>query len=675
MFKKDGAYYLGIIRRGSKLDFESASKETADEAYEKMVYKLVPDPKKSFPKTFFSKTSWRKQHDIPANILAIRKKQEQKPPVEECTKEEYEKLIQFYMDSVAIHPDWKNFGCVYSEDAKHDLKLFFKESKNQCYSVGFERIPAEYINGLVENGDLYLFQIWNKDFSKFSKGTPNIHTLYWKALFDQKNLSDVIFKLSGDAEVFYRKSSITNDKMIRHSANMPIPLRRNPQENRTFEYELIKDRRFTCDQFSFHAKIEINYKANEVNDLNTKVLEWLRQEENPHIIGIDRGERNLIYIAVIDKEGRIVYQKSLNAISSVVRGIRFSTDYHELLDKREKEKLKAQKSWQTIEKIKDLKAGYLSQVVHELVTLIRQYNAIICLEDLNSGFIRGRQKVDKSVYQQFEQALIQKLQYITDKKQPQDQPGSIMHGLQLVNKKDVKGLQNGIVFYVPPWCTSKIDPKTGFVNLFGNQYLQWENIGKTKEFFKKFKEIRFNREENFFEFSFDYSNFVAKAEGTRTEWTACSYGSRIENFRNQELPSRWDWREVNLTEELKKLFENNGIDISVGLKQQIESHTDGKFLKGLLRLFKLTLQLRNSKPNCTERGDDFIISPIRGMDGKFFDSREAAPDMPQDADANGAYNIARKGLLLLQRSQENSDKSKKNGGITQKDWLNFAQPK
>ena len=57
---------------------------------------------------------------------------------------------------------------------------------------------------------MYLFQIYNKDFSDYSKGTPNMHTLYWKALFDERNLADVVYKLNGEAEMFYRKKSINN---------------------------------------------------------------------------------------------------------------------------------------------------------------------------------------------------------------------------------------------------------------------------------------------------------------------------------------------------------------------------------------------------------------------------------------------------------------------------------
>ena len=58
-------------------------------------------------------------------------------------------------------------------------------------------------------------------------------------------------------------------------------------------------------------------------------------------------------------------------------------DYHKLLEKREEERDLARKSWKTIEKIKDLKEGYLSWVVHKISKLMIKHNAIVVFEDLN----------------------------------------------------------------------------------------------------------------------------------------------------------------------------------------------------------------------------------------------------------------------------------------------------
>ena len=81
--------------------------------------------------------------------------------------------------------------------------------------------------------------------------------------------------------------------------------------------------------------------------------------------------------------------------------------------------------------------------------------------------------------------------------------------------------------------------------------------------------------------------------------------------------------------------------------------------------------MRNSRANSTLPEDDYIISPVRGRDSRFFDSRHPGEGMPQDADANGAYNIARKGGWLLERISR-GEKAK----MTNKDnndWLQSVQ--
>lgn len=74
------------------------------------------------------------------------------------------------------------------------------------------KIPTTFIDKLVDEGKIYLFQLYNKDFSPHSNGTPNLHTLYFKMLFDERNLEDVVYRLNGEAEMFYRPASIKYDK-------------------------------------------------------------------------------------------------------------------------------------------------------------------------------------------------------------------------------------------------------------------------------------------------------------------------------------------------------------------------------------------------------------------------------------------------------------------------------
>lgn len=487
-------------------------------------------------------------------------------------------------------------------------------------------------------------------------------------LFDERNLQDVVYKLNGEAEVFFRKKSLNVTKPT-HPANQPIenknPL--NPSKTRTLCYDLIKDRRFTQDKFLFHVPITINFKSQGRDNINQLTREYLCSANDVHIIGIDRGERNLLYLTVIDSKGNIKEQMSLNKIINQynINGCEntYEFDYHKRLDQKETERQQARQNWKTIENIKELKEGYLSQVIHIITKLMLKYNAIIVLEDLNHGFMRGRQKIEKQVYQKFEKMLIDKLNYLADKKKDPCEIGGILNAYQLTSKFESfekLGKQSGFLFYVPAWNTSKIDPTTGFVNLFDTRY---KNIVAAGEFFGSFDCISYNKDKDWFEFSFDYNKFTKKAEGTKTQWTICTYGDRIEYVGKE-------YKRIKLTEAFKQLFDEYKIDINSDLQKSICTSDNKNFFEKLLHLLRLTLQMRNSISNTDE---DYIISPVMNSKGEFYDSRKASDNLPKDADANGAYNIARKGLMLLQQMQQMRSLEKPQYDLTNKAWLQFAQ--
>lgn len=492
-------------------------------------------------------------------------------------------------------------------------------------------------------------------------------------LFDERNLMDVVYKLNGQAEVFFRKSSLKYERPT-HPANEPIDNKNglNSKKQSIFPYDLTKNRRYTVDKFQFHVPITMNFKSTGNENINTRVREHIQESEDLHVIGIDRGERHLLYLTVIDLKGNIKEQYSLNEIVNEYQGNIYRTNYHDLLSKREEKRMKERQSWQTIETIKELKEGYLSQVVHKISELMVKYNAIVVLEDLNMGFKRGRQKVESSVYQKFEKMLIDKLNYLVDKKKSPEETVGVLHAYQQTNKFESfrsMGKQNGFLFYIPAWNTSKIDPVTGFVNLFDTRY---ETREKSRDFFSKFESIRYNAEKDWFEFSFDYNQFTSKADGTRARWTLCTYGKRIETFRAPAHNSQWVSEETVLTERFKQLFSDNAIDIHGDLKGCILQQETAAFFKNLLGLFKLTLQIRNSK---TGTETDYMLSPVADANGTFFNSETCDDMLPKNADANGAYNIARKGLYFIRKIKGASDLKGLNLTVTNKEWLHFVQEK
>jgi CRISPR-associated protein Cpf1 len=664
LLRKDGLYYLAIMDKKHNMVFEDFPK--SDGGYEKIDYKLLPGANKMLPKVFFSKSridEFKPSKSLLENYENGTHKKGGNFNLGDCRA-----LIDFFKSSIQKHEDWKKFDFHFSDTSKYnDLSEFYREVEQQGYKITFRNISEDYINQLIKDGKIYLFQIYNKDFSPYSKGTPNIHTLYFKALFDDENLKNTVYKLNGQAEIFFREKSIKSENRIIHKAQDPIDNKNdsNPKKQSVFSYDIVKDRRYTADKFQLHVPITLNFKAIGDEYVNQRANQYIKDGNVRHVIGIDRGERNLLYVSLIDLNGNIIEQISLNKIGET------ETDYHYLLDKKEEDREKARKNWQIIENIKELKEGYLSQAIYKITQLMIEYNAIIILEDLNFGFMRGRQKVEKQVYQKFEKMLIDKLNYLVDKKKPKTEIGGLLNAYQLSGKfKSFKeiGKQNGFLFYTSAYYTSKIDPVTGFVNMFDTRYTNLENA---KAFFQKFADIRYNDSKSYFEFIVDdYQKFNPKTENTRLDWVICTNGSRIRTFRNPQKNNQWDNEEINLNDEFIGLFDKHRISYKSDLKDEILKQTEKDFFEKLLHLFKLTVQMRNS---ITETQVDYIVSPVADKNGEFFDSRKEKSNLPKDADANGAYNIARKGLLTIERIKRADNLRKVDLFITNKEWLQYAQ--
>ena len=117
-----------------------------------------------------------------------------------------------------------------------------------------------------------------------------------------------------------------------------------------------------------------------------------------------------------------------------------------------------------------------------------------------------------------------------------------------------------------------------------------------------------------------------------------------------------------------KTIVNSGKD----LKEDIASIKNTKFYKTLFWLLRLTLSLRHS---VTGKDEDFILSPIANEDGVFFDSRNGDDQFPRDADANGAYHIALKGLWNLAKIEEWDGEQRLNLAMSNEDWFSFVQSK
>ena len=182
--------------------------------------------------------------------------------------------------------------------------------------------------------------------------------------------------------------------------------------------------------------------------------------------------------------------------------------------------------------------------------------------------------------------------------------------------------------------------------------------------------IRYCSDKDAFAFEFDYSNFKTSKTDYQNNWTVYSLK---EAWKQEKDKSSGKYSSVlhNPTAEIKTAIADLGLNLQDGfdvldLIRCIKAEkTTASFFKAIFYAFKLSTALRHSSQEF-----DKIISPVMDSKGEFFVSqiKENNP-MPQDADANGAFHIALKGLYLLKHGIKDGKLEK----ITYEKYLEFVQ--
>jgi CRISPR-associated protein Cpf1 len=103
------------------------------------------------------------------------------------------------------------------------------------------------------------------------------------------------------------------------------------------------------------------------------------------------------------------------------------------------------------------------------------------------------------------------------------------------------------------------------------------------------------------------------------------------------------------------------------MKEVEATRENASFFKSVFYAFERTLQMRNSS---AKTGEDYIESPVKNSSGEFFDSRKCGKELPENADANGAYHIALKGLMMVKELKTNETPKL---AIKNEAWLKFVQ--
>ncbi len=666
ILRKDGKYYLGLMAKGHTKIFDDRnsakfSENSENGKYEKVVYKFFPDQAKMFPKVCFS-VKGLEFFKPSEEIWNIYQNSEFKKG-DTFSVSSMQKLINFYKDCLTKYEGWKGYAFQHmkpTEAYQENIGEFFRDVAQDGYKISFQLISDAYVKEKNDKGELFLFQIKNKDWNEGSTGAKNLHTIYFESLFSKENIAhNFPIKLNGQAEIFYRPK--TEAKKL----GIKTDKKGNP---------VINHKRYSENKIFFHVPLTFNRTSGDIYSYNSKINDFLANNPDINIIGVDRGEKHLAYYSIITQKGKILESGSLNEVNNI--------KYAEKLEEKAKVREQARKDWQDVEAIKDLKKGYTSQVVKKLADLAIEHNAIIVFEDLNMRFKQIRGGIEKSAYQQLEKALIDKLSFLVEKQESDPKKaGNLLKAYQLAAPfttfKDM-GKQTGIIFYTQAAYTSRIDPVTGWRP---HLYLKYSSAEKAQADILKFSKIEHINER--FELTYDIKNFREQKEWQKkTVWTICS---NVERYRwNRILKNNKGGYDPypNVTENLLQLFRETNIDPTsgdiLGQIQSLNAKEHVKFFKDFIFYLNLICQIRNTDDKAQDSDkQDFILSPVE----PFFDSRTDNGDqLPKNGDDNGAFNIARKGICILNNISEYAvqngtcEKMKwDNLYISNTDWDNFAE--
>jgi glucose-like phosphotransferase system IIB component len=324
---RNNKYYIAIFNVNNKPDkqiIKGSEEQRLSTDYKKMVYNLLPGPNKMLPKVFIKSDTGKRDYNPSSYILEGYEKNRHIKSSGNFDINYCHDLIDYYKACINKHPEWKNYGFKFKETTQYnDIGQFYKDVEKQGYSISWAYISEADINRLDEEGKIYLFEIYNKDLSSHSTGKDNLHTMYLKNIFSEDNLKNICIELNGNAELFYRKSSmkrnithkkdtvlvnktyineagvrvsLTDEDYIKvynyYNNDYVIDVEKDKKlveileriGHRKNPIDIIKDKRYTEDKYFLHLPITINYGVDDEN-INDKMIEYIAKHNNMNVIG------------------------------------------------------------------------------------------------------------------------------------------------------------------------------------------------------------------------------------------------------------------------------------------------------------------------------------------------------------------------------------------------------
>ena len=663
VLKDKNDIYLGCQISTYKIDFENNKSNECFERYYKDNFKmqnlkkLIPMKEGSECFEHFKNSNEDFEFNSKKFIKPLIISKELFEKYNKKDKKAYVDIIVAFFSNYKGFEDinWKEF--IGEAEQYKSLKEIDKKVEEQTIKLNKEFVSKDYIYQLEKEEHIILGKIYCKDFSDKSKGIKNRDALILLNAFSDEGIKNGIYNIctfnlfkrpisSSIEQVIHKQGSIIVDKKDRNGNHIPNEIYKNIYTHynnsvhlnveakelidnglvkiKQAYYDIVKDKRFAKDSYKVHIAVSINKiknpNANGYKNINKDI-----------ICSIDRGERNLLSYTIKNyKTNEILAQNVLNTINNI--------NYSELLKDKEKTIRNQKKTWQTIDSIKNIKKAYCGDAAKHITDLCKKYNCMLAIENLDMDFVRKRQKIEKNVYQTFENMLFNMLECNIDK-------NDIFNVKQYLSMNDKKQVVDGIVITVNPSYTSAIDINTGFISNF--RFNKYNKINEKKEFFNKFDEISFNGK--YYVFKFDYNKFKdTNVKMNNGNFTLTSEGERIVKSK---VNNHFNIDKINLTDKINEIFKDYS---KTNLKEIIQNNSE--VCKQLFDMFKIICQLRNSDNN-----NDYIYSPAIDKNGNHYDTRNIG--LYYNADLSASENIGMKAYLKMS-----------NPKLTTTDYLNYFKP-
>src|SRR3989344_4184294 len=220
IFEKNGKYYIGIINgtKFSEKEVAALYKNISDDNIcKRMMYDFQKPDFKNFPRLFIRSKGENfapavEKYHLPIHSIleiydnGLYKTENKNNP---SYQESLNKMIDYFKLGIKQHESYKHFNFKWQDSTRYkNISDFYNDVTRSCYEISWENTNFSELHKLVEKGRIYLLQIYNKDFEldesiapagyvfKGKSGNKNLHTIYWKALFGDKNLEKTILKLN-----------------------------------------------------------------------------------------------------------------------------------------------------------------------------------------------------------------------------------------------------------------------------------------------------------------------------------------------------------------------------------------------------------------------------------------------------------------------------------------------